>query len=106
MWNNNYYPYYNGMKYSGLRKITFASMLDKTQKTLNVINQAIPVFYQIKPLYNNAKTALKVMSAIKDEPAEEKIKSPKKEERKIKEKEVVLKEIKKERPNNSPTYFL
>lgn len=112
MWNNNFYPYYNsGMKLSGLRKLSFASMLDKTQKTLNVINQAIPVFYQIKPLYDNAKTALKVMSAIKDEPSsKEKIKSPKKEEQKVKEtkkeKKVVQEEIKKERLNNSPTYFL
>ncbi len=115
MWNNNFYPYYNsGMKLSGLRKLSFASMLDKTQKTLNVINQAIPVFYQIKPLYDNAKTALKVMSAIKDEPSsKEKIKSPKKEEsikektkEKVKEKEEILTQTKKERLSNSPTYFL
>lgn len=111
MWNNNFYPYYNGMKLSGLRKLSFASMLDKTQKTLNVINQAIPVFYQIKPLYDNAKTALKVMSAIKDEPStKEKIKSPKKEEEKVKENHkensVILTQTKKERLYNSPTYFL
>ena len=89
MFYNNYYPYSN-FKIPKYRKINFTSLLDSTQKTLNVINQAIPIIYQIKPLYNNAKTIFKVANAIKDDNKEEKIN----------------KTSKKVEPNNSPTYFL
>ncbi len=86
---NNYYPYY----YRGhnFKNINWKNLLDGTQKTLSVINQAIPVIYQIKPLINNAKTAFKVVNAIKSDNKEEKIV-----------------ETKKVRPSksNSPTFFL
>ena len=45
-------------------KITFNGILNGASKTLGVINQAIPVFYQIKPIWNNAKTMLKVAKAM------------------------------------------
>lgn len=86
----NEFPPYNNYKMSRFKKINFTALLDGAQKTLSVINQAIPVIYQIKPLYNNAKTALKVVNAIKEEPKKEKIIHP--------NKKVEL--------NNSPTYFL
>ena len=89
---NNYYPYY----YRGhnFKRINCKSLLDGTNKTLSVINQAIPVIYQIKPLINNAKTAFKVISAIKnDDNKEEKIVETKKEK---------VETYK----SNSPTYFL
>ena len=91
---NNSYPYYNYN--NGIKKINFKAFLDGAQRTLGLINQAIPVFYQIKPLYENAKTAFKVVNAIKEEPTVN----------------VVKKDKKKEEPNynnsytNSPTYFL
>ncbi len=47
-----------------LKNIKWGSILDGTQKTLNVINQAIPVMYQIKPLANNAKTLFKIANII------------------------------------------
>ena len=47
-------------------KINWTNLLNNTQKTLNVINQAIPVYYQIKPIYNNARTMLRMVSALKD----------------------------------------
>ena len=36
-------------------------------KTLNVVNQAIPIFYQVKPMFNNAKTMFRIMGAMKDD---------------------------------------
>lgn len=41
--------------------INWGNILNNTQKTLSIINQAIPVFYQVKPIWNNAKTMFKVM---------------------------------------------
>ncbi len=43
--------------------INWATLLTNTQKTLNIVNQAIPIVYQVKPIINNAKTMLKVASA-------------------------------------------
>lgn len=47
--------------------INWSGLLNNTQKTLNIINQAIPVAYQIKPIWNNTKTIFKVIGAIKDD---------------------------------------
>ncbi len=38
---------------SFLGKINWASILSNTQKTLNVVNQAIPLYYQVKPVFKN-----------------------------------------------------
>ncbi len=45
-----------------LKSIKWSSILDGTGKTLGVINQAIPVVYQIKPLVGNLKTIMKITS--------------------------------------------
>ena len=76
MYYNNFFPYQNlatqpvkrGLLSSlgGLSKISWGTLLNNTQKTLNVINQAIPVYYQIKPIYNNAKTMFRVFGAMND----------------------------------------
>ena len=73
MYYNGFYPYQamsSGIAKKGLfasiGKINWGNLLSNTQKTLNVINQAIPVYYQVKPIYNNAKTMFKVMGAFKD----------------------------------------
>ena len=57
-------------KFEFLKNINFNNLLDGTQKTLNVINQAIPIFYQIKPLVNNTKTLFK-LTQIMNEPEKE-----------------------------------
>ena len=44
--------------------ITFSGILSGASKTLGVINQAIPVFYQMKPIWNNAKTMFRVAKAM------------------------------------------
>ena len=52
---------------SGLKKINWSSLLNNTQKTLNIINQAIPIVYQVRPIVTNAKTFVKVFNAFKNE---------------------------------------
>lgn len=73
---NYYYPYFQ-MPYgmasvptrTGLRgllgNIKWGSILSGTQKTLNVVNQAIPLVKQAKPIINNAKTMFRVMNEFK-----------------------------------------
>lgn len=83
MYYNNFFPYqnFNSMATAPARrgilaglgslgKINWGSILNNTQKTLNVINQAIPVYYQMKPIYNNAKTMFRVFGALRDEPSD------------------------------------
>ena len=50
---------------STMRKINWSSLLDGTQKTLGVINQALPLIYQVKPIIDNAKTMFKIADVIK-----------------------------------------
>jgi len=50
----------------GISKINWGNILNNTQKTLNVINQAIPVYYQVKPIYNNAKTMFRLIGSMND----------------------------------------
>lgn len=79
MYNNNFFPYQNmnmampraarkGLLSGlfGVSKINWGNLLNNTQKTLNVINQAIPIYYQIKPIYNNARTMFRVFGAMND----------------------------------------
>ncbi len=85
MYNNPYYyPYGNGINYinpavmqtairpkrglfKGLSNIKWGTVLNNTQKTLNVINQAIPVYYQMKPIFGNIKSFSRLMSAFNEE---------------------------------------
>ena len=48
-----------------LKKFNLTSFLNGASKTLNIVNQAIPIYYQVKPMINNAKTMFKVMKAVK-----------------------------------------
>ena len=60
----------NASLLSLLKNIKWGSILDGTSKTLGVINQAIPVIYQVKPIINNAKTMFKIAN-IMNTPQEE-----------------------------------
>ncbi len=40
--------------------INWAGLLTNTQKTLNIVNQAIPLVYQAKPIISNARTMFKI----------------------------------------------
>ena len=65
--NSGFSAYKTGGLLALLKKVNFSNILNTTQKTLNVVNQAIPIVYQVKPLVNNAKTMFKVISAVKDD---------------------------------------
>ena len=62
------YPYTNpslvsqGLNF--IKNIKWGTLLDGTSKTLGVINQAIPLVYQVKPLVNNAKTIFKISNIL------------------------------------------
>lgn len=76
----NYYPYYSYFPTSiptsapattGLfgrifrNGINWGNIINNTQKTLNIINQAIPVVKQVTPVVKNAKTMFRVMNEFK-----------------------------------------
>lgn len=76
----NYYPYFsyfpttvsmNAPTNSGLisklfrNGINWSGIINNTQKTLNIINQAIPVVKQVSPVVKNAKTMFNVMNEFK-----------------------------------------
>lgn len=73
----NYYPYYNGFPYmtapiakaggikSLFKGIKLSSIINGTQKTLGVVNQALPLIKQARPVINNARTMFKVMNEFK-----------------------------------------
>lgn len=73
MYNNSFNPYlYNSYMpsnvglFSKLKGIGFGNILTNTSKTLGVINQAIPIYYQVKPLWNNARTMLRIRDELRD----------------------------------------
>ena len=72
MYRNTYYNPYQNYNYTNgiFKKFSLTKFLSGTGKTLNVINQAIPIYYQVKPMINNAKTMFKVMSAVKSDDKE------------------------------------
>lgn len=96
---NYYMPYFNmypnmisnvaptvnaskGIFSSLFGRLNWGSILSNTQKTLNLVNQAIPVIKQVSPVMKNAKTMFKVMNEFKriDSPAPNtKIKSEEKD---------------------------
>ena len=60
--------------------INWGNILSNTQKGLGIINQAIPLVHQVKPIINNAKTMFKIADALKDD---KKISTSNQEEKKI-----------------------
>lgn len=52
---------------SAAKSINWSGFLDGTQKTLGIINQAIPIVYQVKPILSNAKTMFRIADVIKQD---------------------------------------
>ena len=64
---NQFNPYQMpGTGLSAFKRVNWSNILNNTQKTLNVINQAIPIIYQVKPLVSNARTLFRIADAVKD----------------------------------------
>ena len=61
-----YFPVARPSLFSTLRNsFNFSGILNGTQKTLNIINQAIPLVKQVSPVVKNARTMFKVMNEFK-----------------------------------------
>ena len=60
MFPNQFYSPIQSLAPIAKKTINWSGLLSNTQKTLNIVNQAIPIVYQIKPMVNNAKTIFKV----------------------------------------------
>ena len=59
----------------GARGLNLGTILNGTQRTLNIINQAIPVIRQMSPVVHNAKTMFRVMNEFKKVDSKESTKS-------------------------------
>ena len=88
----------NAVGIGSASKVTFSSLLNGASKTLGVINQAIPVFYQVKPIWRNAKTMFKVVKEINNKDTNNKQENIETNEN-ITNKETKTSE-------NSPTFFV
>ncbi len=69
--NNEYNMGMSNYNYMPKRGINWNNILNNTQRTLGIINQAIPIVYQVRPLLNNARTLFRVASAINSNEEEE-----------------------------------
>lgn len=111
---NYYNPYFTSYPYQTLgaaktglfgrlfNGINFSSILSGTQKTLNIVNQTIPLIKQAQPILRNAKTMFNVMNEFKklDTPqTEESIKNNISETKKSVDSNYTIN-------NNGPTFFI
>lgn len=75
---NYYSPYFNYAPYTapaskgilsgilgGIKGTNWSNILSNVQKTLGIVNQAIPMVKQVSPIVNNAKTMFKIMNEFK-----------------------------------------
>lgn len=51
--------------FRGGRSINWGNILNNTQRTLNLINQGIPLVKQVSPVMKNARTMFRVMNEFK-----------------------------------------
>lgn len=47
-------------------KFSFTGILENASKTINTINQIVPLYQQVKPMFSNAKTALNIFKNVKN----------------------------------------
>ncbi len=76
---NYYSPYFSYAPYTtapaskgilsnilgGAKSFNWSGLLSNVQKTLGIVNQAIPMVKQVSPIVNNAKTMFKIMNEFK-----------------------------------------
>ena len=116
---NYYSPYFGYTPYTapaskgilsgilgGIKGTNWSGILSNVQKTLGIVNQAIPMVKQVSPILNNAKTMFKIMNEFKkvDTPISNNTESVVKENNKFNE------ESNKQDVNlnnyNQPTFFV
>lgn len=71
------YPYQDLVYLVGsqvwLKDLALVPFWTGTQKTLGVINQAIPLVYQVRPIFRNAKTMFRIADELKNGDTAEKV---------------------------------
>lgn len=50
---------------NGAKAFNWSNFLTNAQKSLGIVNQAIPLVNQVKPMLNNAKTMFKIANAVR-----------------------------------------
>ena len=63
----NMIPPKSGGILSTFKNINWGNLLNNASKTLNVVNQTIPLVRQAGPMLNNMKSMIKLATAFKDE---------------------------------------
>jgi len=105
-YNPYYFPYTNvgartGLFSGLLQRLNFNSIINGAQRTLNTVNQIIPLVRQAKPMMDNAKTMFKLMSEFnRNDEQSKNITNNKKENKNTASTETVLKSY-----DNGPTFF-
>lgn len=56
-----------GSSIQTLKNVNWGGLITNASKTLNVVNQAIPLVKQVGPMVNNMKSMLRIASIFKDE---------------------------------------
>lgn len=56
-----------GSSMKAIKGVNWGSLITNTSKTLNVVNQAIPLVRQVGPMMTNMKSMLRIASIFKDE---------------------------------------
>lgn len=110
-YNPYYFPYQTIAPRTGLFKgllsrINFGSILGGTQKTLNTINQVIPLVKQARPMMDNAKTLFRLMSEFNKGDATTATVAATVNEIKKTVPEETVNEVALESNSNGPTFFL
>lgn len=86
--------------------IDWGGLFSGAQKTLGIVNQAIPLVKEAKPMFNNMKTMLKLATAFKDETASEKTPSSKISKKETKKEETIPSSKNVNNNVNTPQFFL
>lgn len=83
----------NGLS-SILGNISFEKILSGLNKSLNIVNQAIPLYQQLKPIISNSKDILSIINTITNNDT--------KDESLVNNENQTIKNVSN---NNSPTFF-
>lgn len=55
----------SGLLNIGRNKITLSGLLNGAQKTIGTVNQVVPLYNQVKPMFQNSKVILNVFKGLK-----------------------------------------
>lgn len=121
---NYYSPYFGYVPYTtapankgilngilgGVKGINWSGLLSNVQKTLGIVNQAIPMVKQVSPIVNNAKTMFKIMNEFKkiDTPVANNTKNVKEQNHSQQKQDIEQFDdsIKNKPYDNGPTFFI